>query len=84
MTTPLQGREIEEKKKSIIVELLSLSALQITCAEEKKKLSRIQSLEPRLHSKTMADGQKREQASMGSLGRNPKLKSQSSFCCALL
>lgn len=33
---PLQGREIGGKK-SIILELLSPSALQITCADEKKK-----------------------------------------------
>lgn len=43
MTKPLQGREGWKKKKSIIVELLSLSVLQITCAEEKKKLPRIRS-----------------------------------------
>lgn len=73
----------EEKKKSIIVELLSLSALQITCAEEKKKLPRIRSLDLNSIPRQWQADRKREQTSMGSLGRNPELKSPSSFGYAL-
>lgn len=62
---PLQGREGKREKKSIIVELLSLSVPQITCAEEKKEITTHSIPRPQLYSKTMAGGRKREQTSVG-------------------
>lgn len=53
MTMPLHGMEIERERKSIIVQLPSLSALQITCAGEEKRNDH--GCEPQLLSKTMVD-----------------------------